>query len=187
MEIVDYVEDGVDPTVSVVHPSHSVYVDKETYRQDVIKKGKLTMKWKLTRQMSRDLARCTFSLNGTPHRTIPDDLPVWTYPFCTQAVMGLPVSILSHDLVILERTIPVSMEIDVYSGIDTIIDIYKGLSCVRKNTNEMFDIDIHIRINEIEDTVLISFITLNPDDTNDCIFKDEYLMDPECSDGPWEP
>ena len=96
-EVFDVVTDGASiPTLFILPcDTHVVYIDREYYDADMW--IGLQTKTKVHAQLRRDIRRCLFS---TDYRnktvvnvsSIPDRLA----RFCTQAVMALPIEILSR-------------------------------------------------------------------------------------------
>lgn len=50
------------------------------------------------KQLERDIPRSKFYYNGLRYRFFPSRMPENIIPYCTQAVMGLPVSILTENI-----------------------------------------------------------------------------------------
>jgi hypothetical protein len=72
---------------------HVVYVDKQFFDADLWSAFRSYAAAR--RQMSIDLPRSVFYADGIRSSDIPPRFPRHLYPYCTQAIMGLPVILLT--------------------------------------------------------------------------------------------
>ena len=123
----------------------TIFVDKKLYDTDLL--IGLETKDDAIRQLKIDAPRSIFNYKGTRMKTVPDGIPHSLIPYCTQCVMGLPVTILFENLgLVYESGKPMLVSVKN----DESVYIFKTL----KVRNESQDIDytvyIHITVKKNE-------------------------------------
>ena len=152
MQLVDFITSSVD-LPKICHLDHVLYVDKKFYNKDLAVEGALCTKEKCLKQLTKDIHRCEFKYDGEFQIRVPKELPADMLPYCTQAVLGLPVSLVSDEYSVLERTPCERMKVEVWAG--THVLVTKGLALASDNLLQNFDITIKYSCDE--DRVQIVF------------------------------
>ena len=99
-DVIDVISNtNVLPYISVVPRTvRSVYLFKREYDVDVsVGQHSFIAAY---RQLQLDIPRCTFSMDGKRTIEVPPSLPSKLVRYCTQAVLGLPVQMLTTDGVV---------------------------------------------------------------------------------------
>jgi hypothetical protein len=88
----------VDHTIKQMIPEImcTIYVERQVFDADLLI-GLETIDDAI-KQLKVDAPRSIFKYNGKRHNTIPKSMPHNIIPYCTQCVMGLPVTILCDTL-----------------------------------------------------------------------------------------
>jgi hypothetical protein len=150
-DVIDFNKKTVNFIEVYPFSSTSIYVDKQFYDSDLIL-GFNTEEDAL-KQMKKDVPRSEFHYNGIRYKFVPNSLPRNMAPYCTQAVMGLPVCLLStHVGLVCESGKP--LIIHVYTFTKQFISVQKELYI--KATG--FTISVNVLIVITHDLVVIKFI-----------------------------
>ena len=155
MEVVDYIEHS-RPLLDT-HPKRTVYVARSTYDADL--RESLPTFGRVRKQLRLDIPRCNFWMDGMPIQRPPRRISLSLSRYCTQAVMGLPLTLLcnSDSTVIAERTPPSAMCVDIWNS--SLVIIRKQLR-IWSEVTPMQLIDIAVVVDDDCDVVVI---TLNQD------------------------
>ncbi len=130
----------------------TVYVEKKFFDADLMI-GLETLE-DAKKQLKVDVPRCIFIFNKSRYHTIPDDIPDSIVPYCTQCVMGLPVTILFETLgMVAERNRPML----VIADDDCNVFIYKSLRILEDIGSTLYNVNVFINITQ-EHTVEIKFL-----------------------------
>ena len=89
----DLVSFGRRRTVPILDPECAccVHVDRRDFLQDILRAFKNSAS--VRRQAAIDAPRCSLEVDGL-RRNLIDNIPPHLLPFCTQAVVGLPIELL---------------------------------------------------------------------------------------------
>lgn len=130
----------------------TIYVPKQIYDKQV-NCGQET-EAKVRRQISIDIPRSNFNIEGKPYNFCPEFIPLQVKKYCTQAVLATPVELFSKYGIVAERSKPTRMSINVY---DFDVNIRKKLRFF--NDKNWLPIDIKINV-ELDDPCVIITIKM---------------------------
>lgn len=129
----------------------TIYIEKKLFDADMI--IGLETEEDAERQLKIDAPRCIFRYNGRRHSSIPKNIPKSLIPYCTQCVMGLPVTFLFKSFGLVgESGIP--MIVNAYENESVII--FKKLIIKNMDGVNMFGVHVLIKIRK-DEMVEISF------------------------------
>ena len=129
----------------------TIYIEKKMFDADMC--IGLESEEDAEKQLKVDAPRCIFRYNGKRYSGIPQNIHKSIIPYCTQCVMGLPVTLLfkSFDLVC-ESGSP--MVVNAYENKSVIV--FKKLIIKNIEGGNMFNVHVLVKITS-EDMVEISF------------------------------
>ncbi len=114
-----------------------------------------TLKQKYLKQLKLDIPRSHVFIDNELITTYNDQLEPWLIPYCTQAVMSMPLLLLnSKDTIITERRIPQRMTVRVF--INRFIIINKTLDICLNNAT--IPITFFIKVDKEDSYVVIKAI-----------------------------
>ena len=150
-EVFDYMQSKLPNLQCSQKSEHIVYVSKSTFDQQ-LQKGQNTSK-KLIHQLKIDFPRIHVFLDGKRVKSFHKISKKLTL-YCTQAVMALPVEILSLHTLVAEQNKPKRMEIYIVG--DSV--------CIKKSlrifdTRGWLPIEINVYVDIHHECVTIKFIT----------------------------
>ena len=139
---------GPPPLIPHTTGSHVVYIDKTRYDQDLLRGQEHAVA--AYTQISKDIPRSTFFMNGRISRRVCADLPLTLLRYCTQAVMGLPLELLhSSSVIVAERRQKRSMRI---CATDQNVHVTKELQVLDDATAIPVEITVHA---DVRDPIVI--------------------------------
>lgn len=130
----------------------TVYVERELFDADLTI-GLETLE-DAKKQLKLDAPRCIFIYNKTRYNTIPNNIPDSIIPYCTQCVMGIPVTILFETLgMVAEGNRPML----VIADHDCNVFVYKNLKILKEMGSTLYNVNVFVNITQ-EHTVEIKFL-----------------------------
>ena len=158
---IDFVSEKF-PKLDLIEPNseHIYFVPKQLYDKDLIScmPGK-----KCQEQFLNDIGRCNFIVDGELTRTL-NNIHTSLLPYCTQTVMGIPMTILSDsddECVISECTPGQRMSVELWN--DQIVYIDKVLDV---HTEKRKRIRTTIKVDLSDKNVEIRFLLLDLKDSD---------------------
>ena len=135
--------------------SCTVYVQQELFDADLLL-GLQTIEH-ARKQLNTDAPRSIFKYNGQRFLKIPDNIPTKIIRYCTQCVMGLPVTILFETFKTLYNTThPLICEsgapMFIFADVNGNVNVMKTLF-IRTNTGEILHV-VHIQIIRSENCMI---------------------------------
>lgn len=130
---------------------NTIYIEKKLFDADMILG--LETEEEAERQLKIDAPRCIFRYNGRRHSSIPKSIPKSLIPYCTQCVMGLPVTFLFKSFGIVSES-GVPMVVNAYENESVII--FKKLIIKNFEGVNMFGVNVLVKIRK-DEMVEISF------------------------------
>lgn len=91
-----------------------IYIPK-TYYDAQVKCGQETA-FKVQQQAAKDIPRCHFEFQGQLYDHLPHDVSVSLARYCTQAVMAVPVEMLSRFGLVAEQSPPTPLKIRLWGS-----------------------------------------------------------------------
>ena len=135
------IEAGIDCTV---------YVKKSFFDVDLLR-GFATPEEGF-KQLSKDAPRSEFIFNGLRYTFPPQIMPLSLMPYCTQAVMGLPVEILHQNLGLVRET-GTPLHIRAYTFATPLVHASKDLLVKCENVWKVVNVAVLV----VSDTVIIHY------------------------------
>lgn len=130
----------------------SILVDRALYELDLVKCLRTGLDVK--RQLTIDVPRCSFFVDGEPVHKAPANLPVRISRFCTQSVMALPVEVMQlsrPDCIVSELPQPSPMFVHVYCH--SVIFAIKKMRLVCFAEKCFISFEICVRVNLLDPIV----------------------------------
>ena len=130
-----------------------IYVSRRRYDHDLA--SCLRTRAAVRRQLEIDVPRCKFSLNGKRYtdRTAPT-VSLWLARYCNQAVLGLPVSLLSSVGLVAEPTDRCPLHVQVWEG--EAASVLKRLRIILPRGRQR-ELNVHVDVQRLSEWVTVRF------------------------------
>ena len=163
---IDFVSEDF-PKLDLMEPNeeHIYFVPKHVYDKDLMS---CMPGAKCQQQFFNDIRRCNFIVDGELTKTFTD-IHISLLPYCTQAVMGIPMTILSNsddDCVISECIPGKRMVVELWNDqivyIDKVLDVHtekrKRIRTTIKVDLSDANVEIRFLLLELKDSELKAFL-----------------------------
>ena len=142
---------GILPSIASLNTI--IYIDKSYYNNDLYEIAKLQTIDSKLKQLKRDIQRCDFYYDGDLTKDIPQDINESLISYCTQAVLGLPISLFENKYSIAEQFPPRRMVVEVWNNTSVIVS--KKLTLLGGNVALNFTIIVSYMDHEDDIQVVI--------------------------------
>ena len=150
-QIFDYMDNLRLPTFEFLTSIHCVYIPKDKYDADLNKC--LKTEYITKKQLLLDMPRSDIYVEGEKQENEINNIPRQLFKYCTQAVMGIPVELLSKTGIVAEPLKTKRMIVDVWNNTAY---IYKNLR-IYTDENTWIHVTVEILVDNTE-CILIKFI-----------------------------
>ena len=162
---IDFVSEDF-PKLDLIEPNeeHIYFVPKHVYDEDLMS---CMPGGKCRQQFLNDIRRCNFIVDGELTRTLTN-IHIALLPYCTQTVMGIPMTILSNsdDCVISECIPGQRMRVELWNDqivyIDKVLDVHtekrKRIRTTIKVDLSDANVEIRFLLLDLKDSELKAFL-----------------------------